>query len=218
MLGRPNMRKPILVGITGGSGSGKSYLAQKIVSHFGSKIATLVQQDWYYRDLSAIPHEIAAKTDFDDPASLELDLLFTHLQTLANGSPIDAPQYAFSRFSRQAETLAVAPRPLVVIEGLFVLQHPDISKLLDISVFVDTPADLRLLRRIRRDLTERGYELERILDFWERIQMPSFEKFVLPQRSHAAQIWNSPQDTAFVPAFLADLENQIARNAAQPTP
>lgn len=211
------MRKPILVGITGGSGSGKSWLAKKIVTHFGSETAALVAQDWYYRDLSAIPHDIAAKTDFDDPASLELDLLFTHLKLLATGSEIEAPQYAFAQFSRKAETVTVAPRPIVVIEGLFVLQHPEISKLLDTSVFVDTPADLRLLRRIRRDLSERGYELERILDFWERIQMPSFEKFVLPQRSQAQAIWDSPQDTAFVTAFLADLQSQISRNADQPT-
>ncbi|EDY83679.1 Phosphoribulokinase / Uridine kinase family [Verrucomicrobiia bacterium DG1235] len=211
------MQKPLLVGITGGSGSGKSWLARHLLSHFGADQTCLLEQDWYYRDLSHLPHDEAAKTDFDDPASLELDLLETHLQQLAAGHPIEAPQYDFSSFSRKNETLRVAPRPLIVVEGLFILHRRSLAKKLDLSVFVETASDIRLLRRIRRDLSERGYQLERVLDFWENDQVPSFTKFVQPQRENASLIWDSLQDTAFVPAFLADLQNRTTRNADQPT-
>lgn len=211
------MRKPILIGITGGSGSGKSWLARKIVSHFGSEHAVLLEQDWYYRDLSHLRHDEAAKTDFDEPESLELDLLRTQLDTLASGQAVDAPQYNFSQFTRRQHSIRIEPRPLIVIDGLFIIQHQPIFSILDRSIFVDTPSDVRLLRRIRRDLAERGYELERVLDFWERYQIPSYTKYVAPQRERAALIWDSQQDTAFVPAFLADLRNQISGNADQPT-
>ncbi len=211
------MQKPTLLGITGGSGSGKSWLARHLQEQFGPTQLTTLQQDWYYRDLSHLPSEEAAKTDFDDPAALELDLLEKHLKRLSEGKSIAAPQYDFSSFSRKQETLNIHPSPIIVIEGLFVLHQTSIAKLLDLSVFVDTPSDIRLLRRIRRDLSERGYELERILDFWEHDQVPSFTKFVQAQREHASLTWDSLQDTAFVPALLADLQNRTSRYADQPT-
>ncbi len=211
------MRKPTLLGITGGSGSGKSWLAQHLKEQFDPTQLTALQQDWYYRDLSHLPTEEAAKTNFDDPAALELDLLEEHLRLLQKGQSIKAPQYDFSSFSRKAETVTVHSCAIIVVEGLFVLHSQNISKLLDISVYVHTASDIRLLRRIRRDLSERGYELERILDFWEHDQVPSFTKFVQPQRGAASLIWDSIQDTALVPALLADLQNRTTRYADQPT-
>lgn len=211
------MTRPILLGIAGGSGSGKSWLAERLRSHFGAQTLSLLQQDWYYRDLSHLAPETAAKTDFDHPEAIEFPLLLAQLDHLAAGRPIEAPQYDFARFSRQAETRTIAPAPLVAVEGLFTLHLPELAQRFDLSVFVDTPADIRLLRRIRRDLQERGYPLERILEFWERDQFPSFAQFVLPQRSRAALVWESLQDSAFVPAFLADLQSRLASNADPPT-
>ncbi|MDQ8197507.1 uridine kinase [Pelagicoccus enzymogenes] len=211
------MRAPTLIGITGGSGSGKSWLARHLQNELGPRQIASLQQDWYYRDLSHLPAEEAAKTDFDDPAALELDLLETHLRELAAGRSIQAPQYDFATFSRSPQTLAIEPASIIAVEGLFVLHPPSLCKLLDISVYVETPSDIRLLRRIRRDLSERGYKLERILDFWEHDQFPSFTKFVQPQRARASQIWDSLQDTALVPALLADLRNRTTRYADQPT-
>ncbi|MBK1876944.1 uridine kinase [Pelagicoccus mobilis] len=211
------MLEPILIGITGGSGSGKSWLARHLQSHFGPQSAALLEQDWYYRDLSHLPSEKAAATDFDHPDALELDLLESHLRALSSGEPINAPQYDFSSFSREPETTLISPRPLIIVEGLFVLQHAPLAKRFDLSVFVHTPSDVRLLRRIRRDLSERGYQLDRILEFWEHDQIPSFDKFVAPQRANASFIWDSLKDNAFVPALLADLQKRTARNADQPT-
>ncbi|MDQ8182408.1 uridine kinase [Pelagicoccus sp. SDUM812005] len=211
------MRKPTLLGITGGSGSGKSWLAKHLQEQLGSHQLVAIQQDWYYRDLSHLPADEAAKTDFDDPAALELDLLESQLQQLSQGHPVDAPQYDFSTFSRKTQPHPIQPRPVILVEGLFVLHRQSLARRLDLSVYVDTPSDLRLLRRIRRDLSERGYQLERILDFWEHDQIPSFTKFVQPQRERASLIWDSLQDTALVPALLADLKNRISRYADQPT-
>jgi len=211
------MLKPVLIAITGGSGSGKSWLARHVQAHFGPQQAALLEQDWYYRDLSHLPAEEAAKTDFDAPESLELDLLERHLRALTSGNRINAPQYDFASFSRKKETVAVSPRPLIVVEGLFVLHPPTLANCFDTSIFVRTASDVRLLRRIRRDLAERGYDLERILDFWERNEIPSFDKYVAPQSINASLIWDSLQDRTFVPAFLADLQNRITRNADQPT-
>lgn len=211
------MQKPILLGIIGGSGSGKTWLAQHVLESFGPEKATLLEQDWYYRDLSHLPVEIAARSDFDTPDALELDLLETHLIELLEGKGVKAPQYDFSRFSRKKDTLIVEPRPLIVVEGLFILHQPSLAQRLDLSVFVETPCDMRLLRRIRRDLSERGYDLDTVLDFWERIQYPGFTKYVRPQAQKASLIWDSLQDSSFVPAFLADLQNRITRNAAKST-
>ncbi|MDQ8185874.1 uridine kinase [Pelagicoccus sp. SDUM812002] len=211
------MQKPTLLGIVGGSGSGKSWLARHLKESLGPQKVAALQQDWYYRDLSHLPEEKAAKTDFDTPASLELDLLESHLRELSKGHPVEAPQYDFSRFSRKNETLTIEPRSLIIVDGLFILHEKPIANLLDISVYVDTPSDVRLLRRIRRDLSERGYELDRILQFWEHDQIPSFTKFVHPQSKRASLIWDSMQDTALVPALLADLQNRTTRYADQPT-
>lgn len=210
--------KPIFVGITGGSGSGKSWLAHLLRKSLGSDTVALIEQDWYYRDLSHLPQYEAAKTDFDNPQAIEFDLLKSHMDALANGDSIEAPQYEFAKFSRKKERKTVCPRPIIIVEGLFVLHQSDLAKLLDISIFVDTPSDLRLLRRIRRDLSERGYQLDRVLNFWETNEIPSFEKFVFPQRASASVIWDSLEDSAFVPSFLADLQNRTTRDADQPTP
>ncbi len=209
------MRRPFIIGITGGSGSGKSWLAEKLVAHFGPNVASHLEQDRYYRDQSQTPPAAAAQTNFDHPDALELELLRNHLQQLAAGNPIEAPIYDFARFSRRAETQTIRPTPLIVVEGLLVLHEPSLAKLFDLSLFVDAPADIRLLRRIRRDLQERGYPLERILEFWETRAHPMFERYVRPQADHASLIWRSLEDTAFVPRFLADLETRLAPHAQQ---
>lgn len=207
------MATPIIIGITGGSGSGKSWLAQAVRQALGHHRVAIIEQDGYYRDLSHLDHAEAAKTNFDHPDALELDRLEEDLVRLAKGDVVMVPQYAFSSFSRRPESLLVQPRPLIVVEGLFALLPPRLRQAYELSVFVDTPSDLRLIRRIRRDTTERGYDLERILDFWESRALPMFEQHVKPQRERAALVWRSLEDKAFVPNFLADLDSRLARNA-----
>lgn len=211
------MSKPIVVGICGGSGSGKSWLAQAIVERLPSRSCALLEQDWYYRDLSALDPVSAAQTNFDEPQAIEFALLERQLSDLIAGRAVQAPRYVFPSFSRAAETVAVEPAPVIVVEGLFIVQQAEIRRLLDVSVFVDTPSDIRLIRRIRRDLSERGYGLETILDFWENRAHPMHELHVEPQRCQADRVWKSMEDRAFVAEFLADLSSRLPRNALKPT-
>jgi len=211
------MESPSLViGITGASGSGKSWLSRHIVSQLGESNASILEMDWYYRDLSHLEIEQASRTDFDNPAAIELDLLAEHLDQLKRGEAIEAPIYQFSSFSRLPGTRRVEPTPILIVEGLFILQHEPLRQRMQRSIFIDAPADLRLLRRIRRDMSERRYTLERILDFWQRAQMPSYHGFVEPQIPLADQRWLSEQDKAFVPSLLADLRLRIPGDANPP--
>ena len=208
------MPPPIFLGITGGSGSGKTWLAQRVLEHFGSSLVTIVEQDWYYRDLSHLPQGEAAQTNFDHPDAIEFELLEAHLQTLAKGKSVGAPQYEFSTFTRSCGARRrLDSTRIIVVEGLFVLLRSAVRELLWQSVFVETPADIRLLRRIRRDMEERGYELDRILEFWETRAYPMFNDLVEPQRSLASRLWLSLEDRTFVPEFLADLEKRLASDA-----
>lgn len=210
------MSAPIIVGICGGSGSGKSWLARELLNRLPPGAAAIIEQDWYYRDLSSLPHAEAEQTNFDHPDSLELDLLEEHLRQLASGAAVQAPRYEFSRFARAPETVTLLPAPVIFVEGLFILQPPSLRRLLDLSIFIEAPSDIRLIRRLRRDIAERGYALHQILDFWENRAHPMHERFVEPQRIHATRLWKSMQDSAFVPEILADLTERLSRNA--PTP
>lgn len=202
---------PLVVGITGGSASGKSWLAGEIQDRFPGK-STLVSQDWYYRDLSHLDLAEASQTNFDHPDSIELELFVEQLTELKKGTEITAPDYRFSTYSRVHDAHLLAPQPLIIVEGLFVLHYLEICKLLDISIFIDVPDEVRLERRLGRDTQERGYSEETIRRAWERHARPMFERFVLPSAKQADHIWKSLEDKAFVPRFLADLEGQLARN------
>lgn len=213
----PEMPTPLIIGITGGSGAGKSTLASKIAGHFGTATAAVIEQDWYYKDLSHLAPEEAAQTNFDHPDALDLGLLAQHLTDLKGGLEITAPQYDFATFSRLESTVSLSSKPLIIVDGLFLLTDRALRKLLDLSVFVEVPSDIRLARRIRRDLAERGYPLQSILESWETRARPMFERFVAPQRKQATYLWKSLEDKAFVTHFLADLVNRLAINGHRPT-
>lgn len=211
------MTTPVIIALTGGSGSGKSTLARKIQSHFEASQVAVLEQDWYYRDLSNLPRKIAAKTNFDHPDAVELNLLSQHIQELIQGNNIQAPQYCFSSFSRKTDPIEIPCRPLIVVEGIFVLHDPTMQTLYNSSVYIDVEQTVRFERRKRRDLAERGYNLEQILNFWENRACPMHEQFVLPQMQWATKVWKSLEDNTFVSEFLADLENQLARYAKKST-
>lgn len=207
------MQQPFAIGITGGTGSGKTWLAHALLAHLGPQSATLISQDWYYHDLSHLPPEQAAATNFDHPDAIEFELLENHLQSLLQGQSVKAPDYRFSSFSRAPDQHVLKPAPLIALEGTLILNRQRIRDLCSLTVFVDTPADIRLIRRIRRDLAERGYELERILDFWESKAHPMHARFVESCQAKAHKTWKSMEDRAFVPDFLADLEKRLASHA-----
>jgi len=190
-----------MVGIAGGTGSGKSWLAHYLKEALGGD-AALISQDWYYKDQSATPKRERAALNFDHPRAIENGLLLDHLDALRAGRTAATPRYHFATHARAARTVPLEPAPVLILEGLFVLHERSILNRLDDSVFVDVPADVRLMRRVRRDSAERGIPAEETLRLYETFARPMHERFVQPSAANARQVWN-PLTERDVPRRLA---------------
>ena len=177
--------KPTIIGICGGSCSGKTYFTEKIEHHFlPSKVST-ISQDNYYKDLSGLSIEIREKNNFDHPSSIESLLLFKDLQKLKNGESIESPIYDFENHARSKFKNIINPKELIVVEGIFVFYFKNIRKLLDISIFIDTPSKIRYERRLERDTKNRGRTKDSIEKQYYSTVKPMHEKFVQPSKSYS---------------------------------
>lgn len=176
---------PVLIGIAGGTGSGKTTVARRIVAGLPAEHAVLVQHDWYYRDLSRLSPADRVKVNFDEPDALENSLLAQHLGELKAGQVVECPQYDFSTHTRRAETLHVEPCAVIVVEGILIFAVPAIREALDLRLFVDTDDDLRLLRRLERDLVERGRDFASVSAQYQRTVRPMHRRYVAPSKDHA---------------------------------
>lgn len=177
--------KPVLVGIAGGTGSGKTHFVRKIISAVGAKNAVVIQQDAYYRDLSHLPFTERERINFDHPSSIEFDLLVSHLRALRNGQEIMVPVYDFSSHTRRGTTLLVSPKPLILIEGILVLYYKPLWSKLDLKIFLDAKPATRLQRRVSRDLKERDRSRASILRQYEETVAPMHREFVEPSKQNA---------------------------------
>jgi uridine kinase len=175
----------MIIGVAGGSGSGKTTVVDTIVDNLGAKQVSCVQHDSYYFDRSNVPPDERVHINYDHPDALETSLLVRHLELLKAGQPIEVPVYDFSTHSRSTNTHTVYPRPVIILEGILILADPDLRRLMDIMVFVDTDADLRILRRIDRDLTERGRSLDSIVEQYLGSVRPMHLEFVEPSKRYA---------------------------------
>lgn len=175
--------RPYFVGISGGSGSGKTTLLRRIVERFGNETITLISQDNYYISLENLPRSLNGDVNFDHPSALNLEALALDLGKLEVGQGFSLEEYTFNNASIVPKVLAFAPAPIVVIEGLFVFNHPEVNSKLDLRIFVDTSEHLRLARRIRRDAEERGYGLEEVLGYYEKFVVPMYRQFIEPYRA-----------------------------------
>jgi uridine kinase len=173
----------LIVGIAGGSGSGKTTLASKIHNEFPNSI--LITQDSYYKDLSNLTLAEREQVNFDHPNSIEFSLLFDHLKSLKNGDGVSIPLYDFCTHSRTKQTIEVEPAPIIIVEGILLFAIEEIRNLFDIKLFVDTDSDIRLLRRIRRDINERGRELSAITTQYLSTVKPMHDAFVEPSKRFA---------------------------------
>ena len=177
--------KPLLIGIAGGTGSGKTTVAQKIAGSLPKGRAALVQHDWYYLDRSALTAEARALVNFDEPAALDNARLVADLQDLKAGKASECPQYDFATHTRLPTCRVIEPHPIVVVEGILLFAVPDLREAFDLRLFVDTDDDIRLLRRIRRDIEERGRDIGSIeLQYRESVR-PMHQLHVAPTRRHA---------------------------------
>lgn len=177
--------RPFLIGIGGGTGSGKSYLSEKIASSFPVGDIARIDCDSYYRDISHLPLSERLKINFDDPASLDLDLLLGHLQSLLNGQSIKKPLYDFATHLRSSKYELITPCPVLLLEGIFAFCDARIRSLLHYKIYVDSDPDLRLIRRLRRDVAERGRLMNSVIEQYLSSVRPMHFRYVEPTKVYA---------------------------------
>ncbi|WP_083238762.1 uridine kinase [Caloranaerobacter ferrireducens] len=180
-----NLKRPILIGITGGTGSGKSTVAQEIFNSLPEKNIVIIEQDSYYKDQSHLTFEERIKTNYDHPLAFDNDLLIKHLNDLLEGKSIEKPIYDFEAHNRKKETVRVEPKDIIILEGILILDDERIRNLLDIKIFVDTDADIRIIRRITRDIKERGRTLESVIEQYLTTVRPAHMQFIEPSKKYA---------------------------------
>jgi uridine kinase len=176
---------PLIIGLGGGSGSGKTTIARSIVEAIGPDDVTLIQHDAYYHEQTDLPMEERVKVNYDHPDSFETSLLVAHLQELRAGRAIERPIYDFTVYNRLASTVRVEPKHAVIVEGILVLYEPELRELMDLKIYVDTDPDLRILRRLERDLKERGRSFDSVHDQYLDTVRPMHLQFVEPSKRYA---------------------------------
>lgn len=179
------MSSPLVIGLAGGTGSGKSTVVREIVRGVAPESVAQLNHDAYYRDYSHLPFEERGRINFDHPDSLETELLVEHLDRLLQGASVEMPTYDFRAHTRAPDTIEVHPTRVIVVDGILVLADRDLRNRMDIKVYVDTDADVRLVRRLRRDVEERGRSVEAVLDQYERTVRPMHLEFVEPSKRWA---------------------------------
>ncbi len=181
----PPAGRPLVIGIAGGSGSGKSTVARRVAEALRSASVAFVDMDAYYKNFAHLPMAERRCVNWDHPDAFDLDLFVDHLERLARGEPIDKPAYDFVEHVRAAHTVAVAPADVVVVDGILLFVDPRVRDLCDVKVYVDADADVRLIRRLRRDMGQRGRPFEEILDQYLTTVRPMHQQFVEPTKRHA---------------------------------
>jgi len=176
---------PLILGVAGGSGSGKTTVVENIVAGIGREKILLIEHDSYYRDLSHLPLEDRKKQNFDHPSSLETELMIRHLSALRSGYKVDIPVYDFVAHTRTEKTIPASPKNIILIDGILIFSEPKLRSLMDIKLFVDTDDDVRLLRRLKRDILERGRNFDGVLNQYENFVRPMHLEFVEPSKRYA---------------------------------
>jgi len=179
------MASSFVIGVAGGSGSGKTTVVRRIVDSLGLEHVTLLDHDRYYRDRNDLRLEERAALNYDHPDALETDLMVQHVRALKSGKPVDVPQYDFTRHARLAATETFQPRRALIVEGILVFTDAALRDLMDIKVFVDTDSDTRFIRRLQRDVAERGRTMDSVIDQYQNTVKPMHLEFVEPSKRYA---------------------------------
>ncbi len=174
----------LVIGIAGGTGSGKTTLMKRLVERFGD-VVSVISHDNYYRRLDHLTMEERCKVNYDEPKSLETELMVRHLEALRSGHAIECPVYDFSVHNRSSETVHIEPKRVIIVEGILIFENEQLRNLMDIRIFVDTDADVRLCRRIKRDVNKRGRTLESVLQQYQETVKPMHERYVEPSKKYA---------------------------------
>lgn len=202
----------LIIGIAGGTGSGKTTVVNKIINSLPSGEVAVLPQDSYYKDSSHVPVEERSKINFDEPAAIEWTLLVDHLRKLKEGKTIEMPTYSYLTCTRQPETITVAPREVVIVEGILVLTDPVLREMMDVRVFVDADADDGLIRVIARDCVERGRTPMMVLNRYQEILKPMHEMYIEPSKRYADLIVPQGGSNVVAIQLLTDyIESRLRR-------
>ncbi|WP_226583253.1 uridine kinase [Halobacillus litoralis] len=177
--------KPVVIGVAGGTGSGKTSVTRSIIQRFTDKTLLMIEQDYYYKDQSELPFEERLQTNYDHPLAFDNDLLIEHLKELIDQKSVEKPVYDYKMHTRSEETIHVEPKEVIIVEGILVLEDDRLRDLMDIKVFVDTDADVRIIRRMMRDINERGRTLDSVIDQYINVVRPMHLQFVEPTKRYA---------------------------------
>ncbi|WP_029269227.1 uridine kinase [Virgibacillus alimentarius] len=178
-------KKPVVIGVAGGSGSGKTSVTRSICRRFSDKTILVIEQDYYYKNQSHLPFEERLNTNYDHPLAFDNDLLIQHIHALLNQKPVEKPVYDYKTHTRSNKVIPVEPKEVIILEGILILEDPRLVDLMDIKVFVDTDADLRIIRRLERDIKERGRNLDSVIDQYINSVRPMHLQFVEPTKRYA---------------------------------
>jgi len=207
--------QPFIIGVAGGSGSGKSTVSRQVLSTFGTEMVSVVMQDDYYCDQTHLSPELRTQQNYDHPQAFEWSLLVQHVQALRRGESIDMPEYDFTLHNRSDRTILVKPAPVIVIEGLFALYDPALCDMMSLKIFVDTASDIRFIRRMQRDITERGRSVESVISQYLDTVRPMHKQFIEPTKRNADVIIphgaNNPA-VDMITTKVASVINQLKRS------
>ena len=185
------MKSPLIIGITGGSASGKTFFLHSLLSHFTDDEICLISQDNYYKEIEFVPRDRNGVENFDVPESIDFELFAKHINDLRAGKEVHKMEYTFNNSTIKPKDLVFKPAPIIVVEGSFVFHDPYISQMLNLKVFIDAKEHIKIRRRIIRDNNERGYDLQDVLYRWENHVAPTYEKFIEPTKHDADLIINN---------------------------
>jgi uridine kinase len=175
----------LIIGIAGGTGSGKTTVVNQIINELQHDEVDVIYQDSYYKDLSHLSMEERKRNNFDHPKSIDFDLLVNHLKILKTGDSIHQPVYSFTEHNRTDETLITKPRKVTIVEGILIFTHPDVRDMFDIKIFVHADSDERLMRRLKRDIKDRGRDLDEVLNRYKTTLKPMHQQFIEPTKEYA---------------------------------
>lgn len=178
-------KRPLVIGIAGGSGSGKTSVTKAIYDVYKEKAVVVIEQDYYYKDQSHLEFEERLTTNYDHPLAFDTDLLIEHIHQLLNRQAIEKPVYDYAVHTRSSETIAIEPQDVIILEGILVLEDERLRDLMDIKLFVDTDSDLRIIRRILRDINERGRSIESVVEQYISVVRPMHNQFIEPTKRYA---------------------------------
>ena len=200
----------LIIGIAGGTGSGKTTVVKQIVDQSPENEVGVISQDSYYNDLSHLERAERAKVNFDHPSSIDFDLLIAHLKQLREGQTVQTPIYSFVEETRLGKTLSTPPRKVMIVEGILVLSNPKLRELFDIKIFVHADSDERLIRRLQRDIKERGHDLEQVPPRYQKAVKPMHEQFIEPSKGFADLIIpNNHYNTVAVDMVRTIINNKL---------